>query len=76
MHGYTGLYNRIHNKVKMWVHKTSLTTPFLLKCLYQTKKVSGDVPVYVIKFVSDLRRVGVFLRVLRFLSPIKLIATL
>jgi len=30
---------------------------------------------YVIKFVSDLRQLGVFLRVLRFPSPIKLTAT-
>jgi len=29
---------------------------------------------YVIKFVSDLRQVGGFLRVLRFPPPIKLIA--
>jgi hypothetical protein len=31
---------------------------------------------YVIKFVSDSRQVGGFLRVLRFLPPIKLIATI
>ena len=31
---------------------------------------------YVIKFVSDLRQVGGFLRVLRFPSPIKLTATI
>ena len=31
---------------------------------------------YVIKFVRDLRQVGGFLRVLRFPSPIKLIATI
>ena len=31
---------------------------------------------YVITFVSDLRQVGVFLRVLRFSSPIKLTATI
>ena len=30
---------------------------------------------YLIKFVSDLRQIGVFLRVLRFPSPIKLTAT-
>jgi hypothetical protein len=41
--------------------------------------VSGSgrgVQHYVIKFVSDLRQVGGFLRVLRFLPPIKLTATL
>jgi hypothetical protein len=31
---------------------------------------------YVIKFVSDLRQVGDFLRVLRFPPPIKLFATI
>ena len=31
---------------------------------------------YVIKFVSDLRQVGGFLRVLRFSPPIKLTATI
>jgi len=31
---------------------------------------------YVIKFVSDLRQVGGFLQVLRFLPPIKLTATI
>ena len=31
---------------------------------------------YVIKFVSDLRQVGCFLRVLRFPPPIKLTATI
>ena len=31
---------------------------------------------YVIKFVSDLRKVGGFLRVLWFLPPIKLTATI
>jgi len=31
---------------------------------------------YVIKFVSDLRQVGAFLRVLRFPPPIRLTATI
>jgi hypothetical protein len=31
---------------------------------------------YVIEFVSDLRQVGVFFRVLRFPPPIKLTATI
>ena len=31
---------------------------------------------YMIKFVSDLRQVGGFLRILRFPSPIKLTATI
>jgi len=33
-----------------------------------------SIQYYVIKFVSDLRQVGGFLRVLRFHSPIKLTA--
>ena len=35
-----------------------------------------SIQYYVIKFVSDLRQVGGFLRVLRFPSPIKLTATI
>jgi hypothetical protein len=35
-----------------------------------------SVKYYVIKFVSDLRQVGGFLRVLRFPPPIKLIGTI
>ena len=34
------------------------------------------IPHYVIKFVSDLRQVGGFLRVFRFHPPIKLTATI
>jgi hypothetical protein len=36
----------------------------------------GFMTHYVIKFVSDLRQVGGFLRVLRFPPPIKLTATI
>jgi hypothetical protein len=45
--------------------------------LYSNKmcKLQG-VQHYVIKFVSDLRQVGVFLGVLRFSPPIKLTATI
>jgi hypothetical protein len=35
-----------------------------------------SIPHYVIKFVSDLRQVGDFLRVHRFPLPIKLTATI
>ena len=35
-----------------------------------------SIQLYVIKFVSDLRQVGGFLRVLRFPPPIELIATI
>jgi len=44
---------------------------------FEFKSRSGwDVQHYVITFVSDLRQVGGFLRVLRFPPPIKLIATI
>jgi hypothetical protein len=36
----------------------------------------GEVQHYMIKFVSDLRQVGGFLRVLRFPPPIQLTATI
>ena len=36
----------------------------------------NSIPYYVIKFVSDLQRVGGFLLVLRFPSPIKLTSTI
>ena len=35
-----------------------------------------DVQYYVIKFVSDLRQVGGFLRILRFPPPLKLTVTI
>jgi len=39
--------------------------------------IKGDnVQHYVIKFVSDLRQVGGFLRVIRFPPPIRLTATI
>jgi len=44
-----------------------------------SKPAHGEVysiQFYVIKFVSDLRQVGGFLRVLRFPAPIKLTATI
>ena len=50
-----------------------------LKTVLSLNPVHGEVystQHYVIKFVSDLRQVGVFLRVLQFPPPIKLIATI
>jgi len=44
-------------------------------CEFESRSGRG-VQHYVIKFVSDLRQVGCFLRVLRFAPPIKLIATI
>jgi hypothetical protein len=46
--------------------------------VYEFESRSSEVYLiqhYGIKFVSDLRQVGVFLRVLRFPPPIKLTAT-
>ena len=40
------------------------------------KKLFYSIQYYVVKFVSDLQRVGGFLRVLRFAPPIKLTATI
>ena len=44
-------------------------------CEFESRSERG-VQHYVIKFVSDLRQVGGFLRVLRFPPPIKLTATI
>jgi len=44
---------------------------------YELESRSGrSVQHYVIKFVSDLRQVGSFFRILRFLPPVKLTATI
>jgi len=46
-------------------------------CCFEFESRSGrEVQHYVIKFVSDFRLVGGFLRVLRFPPPIKLTATI
>ena len=38
------LYDRIISlRREIWVHKTSLAPPLLMKCMYQTRKVSGHV---------------------------------
>ena len=44
-------------------------------CVFESRSGRG-VQHYVIKFVCDLRQIGGFLRVLRFLPPIKLTATI
>jgi hypothetical protein len=47
------------------------------RCEFEPRSWRGDsIQHYVIKFVSDLRQVGGFLRVPRFSSPIKLTATI
>jgi hypothetical protein len=46
-----------------------------LMCEFESRSGRG-VQQYVIKFVSDLRQVGGFLRVFRFPPPIKLTATI
>jgi len=56
------------------VQSVSITTKVV-----SLNPVHGEVYLiqhYVIKFVSDLRQVGGFLRVFRFPPPIKLIATI
>jgi hypothetical protein len=70
-----------------WIYKSSNLCTFLkktnqfapLKLVHRSNLVHGDVnPIqhYVIKFVSYLREVGGFLRVLLFPPPIKLTATI
>ena len=54
--------NQWLSQLKLWVR-----TPFMARCTWQQ---------YVIKFVSDLRRVGGFPRVLRFPPAIKLTTTI
>ena len=56
---YNYLYNQCLSPLKLWVQ-----TLFMERCMQH----------YVIKFVSDLRQVSGFLRVLRFPPPIKLTA--
>ena len=57
--------------------KQELVFHFLaLNDIYDCDVVGTGIAPYVIKFVSDLRQVGGFLRVLRFPPPIKLIATI
>ena len=51
-------------KLKLWVRR-----PFMTSEVY-------SIQYYETKFVSDLRQVGAFLRVLRFPPPIKLISTM
>ena len=54
------------------------SVPITIKVV-SSKPVHGEVysiQHYVIRFVSDLRQVGGFLRALRFASPIKLTATI
>ena len=62
-----------------------LTTNLCSQCLSSVTKFVSSNPIhgevysiqhYVIKFVSDLRQVSGFLRVLRFPPPIKLTATI
>jgi hypothetical protein len=37
----------ISRREEVWAHKNSITTPFLLKCMYQARKVGGHVYLYV-----------------------------
>ena len=69
--------------------KTKLTPPFDLQLIMQSVPITTEVTSsnhghgevysiqhYVIKFVSDLQKVGGFLRLLRFPAPIKVTATI
>jgi hypothetical protein len=59
--------------LQLLVHLVPITTKVVSSNLVHGEVCS--IQHYVIKFVSDLRQVGGFLRVLRFLPPIKQTAT-
>ena len=56
-------FNRLHNKTSREI---------VTSCIIHVLVFGNPIQHYVIKFVSDLRQVGGFLRVLRFPPPIKL----
>jgi hypothetical protein len=60
--------------LQLHVQSVPITTKVLSSNSVQCEVYS--IQHYVIKFVSDLRQVGGFLRVLRFPPPIKLTATI
>ena len=64
-----------------WSHGSWITTTYALRsyhhwCCEFESRLGWGVQHFVIKFVSDLRQVGGFLRVLRFSPPIKMTATI
>ena len=62
-----------------WSLQLPLQSMSITTKVVSSNPVNGEVYLiqhYVIKFVSDLRDVGGFLRVLRFTPPIKLTATI
>ena len=67
----------MHFPTRSWavvvVIAVSITTDVVSSNLGQSEVYNKH---YVIKFVSDLRQIGGFLRVLRFTPPIKLTATI
>ena len=52
------------------INKISVLVAFFVQVIYHY------IQQYVIKFVTDLRQVGDFLRILRFPPPIKFVATI
>ena len=77
-----GMYNKLHS---IYYRKGDrrccdhIVVGFIATKVVSLNPVYGEVysiQHYVIKFVSDLRQVGGFVRVLRFSPPIKLIATI
>jgi hypothetical protein len=57
-----------------YIHSPSLYTRDGVDVVEWSRDEMYSIQLYVIKFVSDLRQVGDFLRVLRFPPPIKLTA--
>ena len=67
---------RGHNRLVVGFTTTYAVIAYHHWCREFESRSGWGVQHYVIKFVNDLRRVGGFLRVLRFPSPIKLTATI
>jgi hypothetical protein len=66
---------RGHDRMLVGFTATYAISAYHHCCEFESRSGRG-VQHYVIKFVSVLRQVGGFLRVLRFLPPIKLTATI
>ncbi len=71
--------SRGRDRVVVGFEKTPVQSVHITTTVVSSNTVHGEVysiQHYVIKFVSDLRQVGGFLRILRFPPPIKLTATI
>ena len=72
------IYSRGHSgrdRMVVWFTTTYAISAYHWCCEFESRSGRG-VQHYVIKFLSDLRQVGGFLRILWFLPPIKMTATI